>query len=249
MAMAIGDSIYASTCLSSDPYDTERADSLIHVLGNVGKPGVSLLIPPPSSRVLKLKTNNQVGLFNETSLHLLLTEYRVPYVVEHQGARDIQTFFQEAAVSIYDNGTWFGDIDIMKAVSQDSLVTRTPSACTHGVLPMADPADWQAVGKEKRKKKKKAKAVAAATPTGERVGEFQNRIRTIENWYELLDKPSAPVIARTRRNWMASLAFTGLNSQLGHRTRILPVHCAKRDALRTSKFMNSMAFEGEVIIE
>ncbi|KAK3326999.1 hypothetical protein B0T19DRAFT_420567 [Cercophora scortea] len=264
MAMAIGDSIYASACLSSDPYDL-RVKDLIRVLGNVGKPGVSLLIPPPSPRILKLKTNNwnvvthepwdgssQVGLFNKTSLHLWLTEYRVPYVVEHQGARDIQTFFQEAAVSIYDNGTWFGDIDIEKAVTMNLLVTRTPEACPHGVLPMGDPADWEAVGKEKRKKKKKAKAKAKAianNSTGEVAGDFQNRIRTVENWYELLDKPSNPVIARTRGNWMARLAFTALSSQLGYQTKMLPVNRCEKGCFSDVKFMNSLVEEGEVIVD
>ncbi|KAF4460395.1 hypothetical protein FALBO_12825 [Fusarium albosuccineum] len=158
MALSVGDSIYSLSTLFSDPHAEPRtvlSDSMsgsrgtyiVRTSGNVGKNGVSLLIPPPELKMRKpdcgqwnvINHNTWDGTttdsFGETSLHLFLTEYRVPYTTKHRGIRDIQAFFQEAAISIYDGKTWIGDVDILKALGHSSdVLLRVPEACKHGAV-------------------------------------------------------------------------------------------------------------------
>lgn len=74
-------------------------------------------------------------MLGEISLHLFLTEYRVPYPTNHRGNRDIQAFFQEAAVSIHDGKALIGDIDILKTQGRSSnVLLRVSERCEHGVV-------------------------------------------------------------------------------------------------------------------
>ncbi|KAK4443749.1 hypothetical protein QBC34DRAFT_498795 [Podospora aff. communis PSN243] len=119
MGMACGDSIYVGNSLALDPHKFSERRGIFRALGNVGKPGISLLIPPPDPIVRKSAADEwnvithsrwdgkeNLDLFGKTSLQLVLTEYRVPYVTQHRGVRDSQTFFQEAAISVYDGAAW-----------------------------------------------------------------------------------------------------------------------------------------------
>ncbi|KAL8997634.1 MAG: hypothetical protein Q9169_003113, partial [Polycauliona sp. 2 TL-2023] len=46
MAMASGDSIYVSATLLADPYDKTLPGDIRGVMGNVGRPGITFLVPP-----------------------------------------------------------------------------------------------------------------------------------------------------------------------------------------------------------
>jgi hypothetical protein len=227
MAMSVDDSIFAVEALVSDPHHASEPGKVVKALGNIGKPGLSLLIPPLDPKVRRPKTDewNVIthGLwdgtgqdyFGSTSLHLLMTEYRVPYASEHRGSRDIQAYFQEAVISIYDGMTWVGDVDIVEALTKESGVYRVPGpqSTTHQVLE-------EAVGRENgqckvRKKSKKSKH------QDEDQTNLKSNIRCIDNWYELIDKPSGPAVVRSHGNWIGRLAAASLCAQLGYRTSIL----------------------------
>ncbi|KAK0622348.1 hypothetical protein B0T14DRAFT_535633 [Immersiella caudata] len=227
MGMSCGDSIYVSNSLTIDPYRFSDRRGIFRALGNVGKPGVSLLVPPPDPIVKKPAADEwniithskwyakeHLDLFGQTSLHLVLTEYRVPYVTQHRGVRDSQTFFQEATISVYDGTTWVGDADIVKELFRES---------TERVV-------------RRGKKGKKTE-----TPV--------SRIRTIVNWPELLDKPSEPVVVLTKGNWISRLATAAMSAQLGYKTTIMPEKYCEMACFSDLKFMaNFVQDEGVIIL-
>jgi hypothetical protein len=194
MAVSVDDSIYVSATLTSDPYENPETHTVYRTLGNVGKPGVSLLIPPADPKMRKVKTEEwrmvnhddynyqPENSFKETSLHLWLTEYRVPYHTDHRGARNLQAFFQEAVISVHDRSEWVGDLDIIKALcSSQDMVRRIPSVCVE----------------EKR------------------MGNPDRRATSIDNFYELFDQPEGLAVVRAHGNWLGRLAAAVLSVQQG----------------------------------
>ena len=231
MAVSVGDSIYAAAELVSDPWSVTTKVTRAH--GNVGKPGVSLLVPPLRPKVRKPATNEWNVInhdewdgrcqdsFENTSMHLLLTESRIPYARESDGARDIQAFFQEAVVQVYDKGTWVGDVDLVKTLSGRPSTTWTvPAECPHGTVP----TDYS------RSKK-------------------PEKIVTIDNWFELLDRPACPAVVRSAGNWIGRLAATGLCSNIEFRTLILPQTSCPNGCLSSVSFVKDyLVREGDVLI-
>ncbi|KAK4182282.1 hypothetical protein QBC35DRAFT_468206 [Podospora australis] len=260
MGMACGDSIYLSNSLVLDPYNFSDRRGIFRALGNVGKPGVSLLIPPPEPIVRKptddewnLITHSKwngkenLDLFGKASLQLVLTEYRVPYVTQHRGVRDSQTFFQEATISVYDGATWVGDVDIIKELFRDFTprISRVPVECPHGALNSAGEQMFSTTSTTNSSKWRKKRKNKRPNPTEGPA----SRIRTIENWHELLDKPSEPVVVITKGNWIARLATAAMSSQLGYTTTILPENHCDKDCFSDLGFMtNAFGQDGAVII-
>ncbi|KAJ0109343.1 hypothetical protein J7T55_000268 [Diaporthe amygdali] len=231
MAVIVGSSIYAAGVLSSDPHEDSDSCSLSRTFGNIGKPGVSLLIPPPVPQIKKNDTGewnvinhepwdgSTADHFNKTSLHLSLTEYRVPYTAEHQGQRDMQAFFQEAIVSVYDGNVWIGDIDIVKALSSSTAtLTKVPSECESGHKYATQPI---AIGLQEMGKKRNA---------------LMRQIVCADSWQELLDKSNRPMVLRCHENWVGRLAVTSISVQLGYRTLVLPKKSCKNGCFNDPDF-------------
>lgn len=215
LAISIGDSLYLAAPLISDPWDTSEAYDVRRVLGNVGRAGVSLLGSPEHPMVRKPKVDewalinhNVYGgtaedCFGDTSLHLSLTEYRVPYTSTHEGACDIQTFFQEAVISIHDRGTWVADVNILEALEKvQGKLERLPKQCPH-----------------------RATLAASKGPLVYPADVLPPKITVADNWFEFLDKPHNPMIVRSHGNWVGRLAAAALSNQLGHPTVMLPPSC------------------------
>lgn len=220
-AVSVGDSIYAAAPLVHDPYEHLKDFDICRAPGNIGKAGVSLIVPPAQPKIRPFR-NNEWNLaphdlwdgkpqnsFANTSLHLSLTEYRVPYTTEHEGARDIVAFFQEAVISVYDKGIWVGDVDILKALSKTApSFMRASKQCSHG-------AQGESLTINKN---------GIITRTPRKDSAQQVTITSIDNWHELLDKStlSNPAVVRSHQNWLGRLAAASLSSQLGYCTLVLP---------------------------
>ncbi|KAI1293076.1 hypothetical protein F5Y03DRAFT_374808 [Xylaria venustula] len=96
-ALSYGNSIYVSSRLLTDPSIEVPDDALTRITGNVGRPGLSLLIPPPSSALVRpLSTDYRAVCyevfdgqrqdnFKGTSLHMSFTSHEFPidYGVSH----------------------------------------------------------------------------------------------------------------------------------------------------------------------
>lgn len=129
MAMALGDSIYLAGGLLCDPATCPPGQNEIkRIRGNIGKPGVAMLVPPtePMHRTPGLENwylvnhNDFDGrlddAFKKTTVHLGFTEYAMPLHVGRHGSRDVEVYFQESVVSIHDGGEWVADLDILGAL-------------------------------------------------------------------------------------------------------------------------------------
>ncbi|KAF5646136.1 hypothetical protein F52700_1826 [Fusarium sp. NRRL 52700] len=191
-ALAFEESIYFSMKLACDPWDS-RDDpygsaqdyELKRFTGNIGRSGLTFLIPPKTSMIMELEETSwrmmsssefdgkSENYFPKTSMHLSFTEYYVPLVqsgdVQEQ---DSQVFLLESVVSVYDAGRWIGDVDVLKCLASP-LVSHMPEARCHGNHP------------------------------GDKFG----GISSLETWEDVLDPPPGDCIIRAQGCWLARLAI------------------------------------------
>lgn len=244
MAVAVGSSIYAAGVLSCDPHEDSDSWSLSRTFGNIGKPGVSLLVPPSDPEIKKNDAGEwnvinhepwdgtAADHFSKTSLHLSLTEYRLPCTSQNHGQRDMEAFFQEAIVSVYDGNDWVGDIDIVKALSSTSTLAKVPSECENGHM-----YDIQTMAIERQPQKGKKRSA------------LMNQIVCADSWQELLDKADRPMILRCHENWVGRLAVTSISVQLGYRVLVLPRRSCRNGCFKDPNFTSrSLVGNIDVII-
>jgi hypothetical protein len=148
LAMSIDNSIYVAAPLLCDPLERPHPHEIRRIVGNIGKAGLAFLIPPTNPLSRKAKPNewdliNHLTFdgkaedsFQQTSLHLALTDYTIPFTMHHEGARDTEAYFQEALISVFDRTEWVADLDCIGSL-ESPLLTRLPqTACTHQKLPV-----------------------------------------------------------------------------------------------------------------
>lgn len=203
-AVSVGNSIYAPSALFNDPYDACEDFELMRIVGNVGKPGLTMMIPPSDPRILqpeyeKWQVINHEPFdatcqdhFGKTSLHLSFSGYQQPVAssVKH-GAQDVEAQYLETLVSVYDGRRWVADLDILAALD-NSQVERfgLPNVCHHD--------------KE-----------TAITP----------KWISVDCWDELIDMVQEVNIVRAHGNLLARLAAVTVVYQIGHaRCLVLPTH-------------------------
>lgn len=101
-------------------------------------------------------------------------------------------FLLESLVSVYDQGQWVADLDVLKSLSRAlNQIERAPAKCMSSA-----PQHPQ-----------------SAVPL------FP--LTAIDNWEEFLDKPESAGIVRASGNWSARLALTVLSLDRGDATYIL----------------------------
>jgi len=161
---------------------------LVHVIGNVGKPGLTLLVPPEQPMVRTLQPSSWKVLsntvfngkaedcFQKTTMHLPFTEYYRPAHFGDEQGQDSQIFFLESVVSVYDAGEWVGDVDIPSSLGARGIcVLDITYTCK-------DPDRHQ------------------TNPV------FSSNLISAECWDDILDPPSEGVVIRAYGNWIARLA-------------------------------------------
>jgi hypothetical protein len=200
LAISAGNSIYVAFNLLSDPFENTQESEVKHIVGNIGKPGISLMIPPTLPKVRKVDEEtwtmvnhadfdgNFDNAFQHTSLHLCFTRYQLPVASRH-GYQGIETNFIETLVSIFDREEWVADLDILGALQKDSV--------------------WKFNVKWDECQHKRHQLV----PTF--------RVTSIDSWNEFLDRPRNACLFRARNNWLARLAATALNIRQGFKTVVL----------------------------
>jgi hypothetical protein len=196
MAMAVCDAIVMLGPLVCDPSQQKCESDLVvrGLRGNLGKPGIALLIPPSNPMVMKGQDTNWkvvnharfdgelIDCFEKTSLHLSLTSFALPVDSQPTGERDANLRFLEAAVSVHDNGKWIGDLDLPGILDKcDRALPRKLSPCSHK--------------------------------------DTQNppKIFAVDNWSSLLDPPEGALVFRAHQNWLARLSAACISAQLGQR--------------------------------
>lgn len=192
MALSSGDSIFVAAPLLCDPMENPFEYELRRIVGNVGRPGITILVPPSNLLIRPTTPENWNVIthadfdgraedsFKGTTLHLSFTEYNPAVILGLHGAQDAEAFVLESIVSVHDRGKWVADLDILKVI--DKLVFYKQGTCDHGV------------------------------------GELPTRpFTSIDSWEEFLDRPVSKIgIARAHRNWVARLTLiaTSLSQDL-----------------------------------
>ncbi|KAI0182645.1 hypothetical protein EV127DRAFT_378372 [Xylaria flabelliformis] len=124
-AMSIRNTIYVAASLLADP-DTECLpyESRM-IIGNVGRPGVSMMIPPADPVLRKPK----------------LESWRQPVgSTLKQGAQDLEACYLETVVTVFDGSEKIGDLAILDAMDRGLLLKKvTNSPCPHPLRPSQCP--------------------------------------------------------------------------------------------------------------
>ena len=197
-AMSSDNSIFVAAPLLGDPGRLPEPHCVRRVIGNVGRPGIAMLIPPPKPLVLKPKIQSwqminhasfdgvPADSFENTSLHLSFTQYSMPYDNGDRGTQDSEVNFLESLISIHDRDRWIADLDILGTLPR--LVEFNPlESCDH---PRHLPPDCDAVA--------------------------------IDNWDELLDREPVTAVIRAHKNPMARLATAVFSVNQGCPTVVVP---------------------------
>jgi hypothetical protein len=166
---------------------------LSRILGNVGKPGVVMLVSPRDSLMARDIDSSgwkfssymefdgkREDCFTGTSLHLSFTDYHVPFFqTNSRGQKDSQLSILESVISIRDSGAWVADVDILEALKK-SIIYKTPpqKPCEH-------PEDS-----------------APSKP-----------LVSVGCWNDILDHQDGRLVVKAHGNWIARLATTALLAQ------------------------------------
>ncbi|KAL9107360.1 MAG: hypothetical protein Q9227_007725 [Pyrenula ochraceoflavens] len=195
IAISAENSIFVTSLLLSDPMERLPPASMKRVAGNIGEPGVCLLVVPEEPRVRPINDDyslvmhadydgNRVDKFQGTSLHLSFTGWKVPIVWGADDYIDQDVHFLGAIVSVRDQGSWVADIDILKTLPHtinSGLAAHATSLCC-----------------------------TCPRPAGSLEGDFVS----IDNWNEVLDIPQNAAIVRSHTNWWARLAISSILRRL-----------------------------------
>ena len=212
MAISSGNSMFIAPALLSDPTTPTHRMRIRHVMGNVGRPGTALLVPPVQPRMMQLGFERWHlinfaawdGLardcFQDSSLHLWFTGSTQEVDIGYTGAQDKEIYILESVVSLYGKGEWVADLDILKALQEPALVSR----------------HWN-------KTKGAPSREPAALGCGHEHGYCYDRmpLATIENWSELMEPTQKSCIFLAAGNWQARLAAMMICVAQDRRVRLL----------------------------
>ena len=193
LAIASGNSIFVVGRLLSDPYDNFGRESVQRITGNIGRPGICLLVSPvaPKVRLLGNEWNlvhhaaydgKREDNFESTSLHLSFTTTPWTLPLEARGARDgfidHNVYLLESIISVLDSGKWVADIDPLCIKFEALRTLKFDFECP-----------------------------------GHATEEFKHDYTSIDSWEELLDQPLNVGIFRAHGNWAARLAAVSIMFQ------------------------------------
>ena len=199
IAVSSGDSLFIASRLVQDPAQPVQGHGVKRVVGNIGRAGLALLIPPPKSKLPvqnpeSWKMINHASFdgkledcFPSTSLHLGFSGYEFPLWVKNHGDRFTEAFFIESVISVHDRGRWIADIDVQSAIESPLLRLLPTEGCCKVKPPSTTPGFY---------------------------------LTSIDQWEELLDQPGQHAIVRAHHNWQARLAAAVISVKLGNKTLV-----------------------------
>ena len=207
MAISSGDSLFITAPLLNDPAKPLADSEIYHVMGNIGRAGIALLVPPVAPRIKSagIQHWNIVNrdywdgqprdCFQDTSLHLWFTGFSLPVDVGYSGAQDTELYILESVVSVHGSGKWVADLDVLKALKHPSLLLRSKATAKDSISPA-----------------KRSQVSISTCDAGHSVLYKQDHwnLLALENWMELLEQTSQNSILLAKGNWQARLAATSI---------------------------------------
>jgi hypothetical protein len=182
--------------LVCDPFECPLGYEMMRIVGNIGRPGISLMIPPTTPKVRKVDESTWSHImharfdgkfddcFQHTSMHLSFTRYKLPISVSSHGDQNVEANFIETLVSVFDHEKWVADLNVLGALQTPCLIRMLEQTrCRH--------------------------KVRSQPPFV---------LTSVDSWHEYLDQPTDPAIFRANNNWHARLAATVLHAQRGLKT-------------------------------
>ena len=143
-AMSSSNSLFVAAPLLNDPNQRCNDRVVLRVVGNIGRAGIAMLIAPQGPRIRKLESETWELIshapfdgkiedsFRNTSLHLSFTQYTMPVDTGHYGGQDIEAFFLESLISVYDRDKWVADLDVLKMLGSELFQRHTyTKVCAH----------------------------------------------------------------------------------------------------------------------
>jgi hypothetical protein len=188
-ALCSEDTIYVPAIILSDPFANVAEYEMRSILGNIGRQGLSILVPPFEPRVRKPSDSYNLithaaydfkreDNFRGTSLHLSFTDWTFPLAAEGSRMIDHDAQIVEAVISVRDRGQWVADIDILEVDFQEMLRLDPLKSCN-----------------------------------GIHDDDYDFDYTSIDSWEELLDEPPGVGIFRAHGNWAARLAAVSILSR------------------------------------
>ena len=132
-AISSENSLFVAAPLLDDPSEGGEKIYIKRVIGNIGRAGMALLLPPQDPQIRKPQLENwqlvnhalfdgqSSDSFQHTTHHLSFTDYTMPCNVGGHGARDTEVFFVESLVPVYDREKWVADLDVLDMASSGKL--------------------------------------------------------------------------------------------------------------------------------
>ena len=143
-AMSSGNSLFVAAPLLNDPSQRYNDNVIFRVVGNIGRAGLAMLIAPQDPRTRKLESDTWELIshapfdgkiedsFRNTSLHLSFTQYTMPVNMGDTGGQDVEAFFLESLISVYDRDKWVADLDVLNMLGSRLFHRHTSTkVCEH----------------------------------------------------------------------------------------------------------------------
>ena len=143
-AMSSSNSLFVAAPLLNDPSQSHNDSTVLRVIGNIGRAGIAMLIAPQAPRTRKLEPDTWELVthapfdgkiedsFRNTSLHLSFTQYTMPVNTGDYGGQDVEAFFLESLISVYDRDKWVADLDVLNMLGSELFQRHTyTKACNH----------------------------------------------------------------------------------------------------------------------
>ncbi|KAI0149263.1 hypothetical protein BJ166DRAFT_470165 [Pestalotiopsis sp. NC0098] len=204
LGISVGDSIYVPKSAINDPAAHHADVEYARLLGNIGKPGLSILTCPQVSEVRDVDLSSwrkappdfdgaREDNFACTSLHLSFTHWSNPlWNSSSVGQRESEGSHLEAVVSVRDSGSWVADVNLEAALGHGNLrhIEALQTACGH-----QEP--WRT----------------------------KHPVKALETWDKVLDCPEGILVAKCHNNWVARLALAAVLSEHCQKTARSIVVC------------------------
>lgn len=134
--LSTGDSMYTAMPLACDPFKCPLGYEMKRMVGNIGRPGISLMTPPAIPKVRKVDETSWSytphakfdgkfdDSFQHTSMHLSFTRYKLPISVDAHGDQAVEANFVEALISVSDREDCVADFKC--AGCFEGTMSKTP---------------------------------------------------------------------------------------------------------------------------
>ena len=203
MAVSVGDSIFVAAPILCDPAVDSEPHEVRRIVGNIGRAGMSFLIPPSNPRMKRLNLESYQVInhdpydgkvedcFQGTTLHLGFSGYELALDVGDHGGKNRDAFFLESLISAHDHGEWIADLDALATVDSPLLhrARDQKSGCEHS--------------------------------TSDRQRLPESDLVAIDRWEEMLDRPKGAAVVGTHKNWLARFAAAAVRVKMGNHTILL----------------------------